>query len=185
MWPSPMRKTLVQNVSSNPIVTLRVDAAVGKADGTGSTISQGDGPTSTLGVPGWERLQKLIPPNGRAVAPEGALRSITLAYLARHLESDCLHTAAFVAAVDFADGTSWQQSWPQTEQMWKKSLPSGLAALCPQPPVQGMALRQLAGSGFLESVGQEALMNTSNQEAYAFICSVRRIQGKLMTVCPF
>jgi hypothetical protein len=99
---------LLRNVSDKPIRDFHVAADIGnpEADSHGQ-IGPAFATSTNSSSLDWPQ-ERAIPPNSDREAHEAILRTHTLAAWGGQLHSSCLHVAAIVLSVDFADGTRWQ-----------------------------------------------------------------------------
>ena len=138
--------------------------------------------------------ERAIPANSEGEAHENIFRSHLLAGWGVRLHSSCLHVAAIVLSVEFADGTAWQLENHADQEIWKHSLGSDSAKSCDHSPAMENALKEWGnGSAGNEEVGSSGNAGTGSPthldtgavQSYSVTCPLRNLSGKLVAICPW
>jgi len=175
---------VVKNVSDKPVSDFYVSAAIGNPEGdsrgeVGPAYATGSGMRSVLPE------ERPIPPNSEREAHETAFRSHYLAHWGAELHSTCLHVAAIVLSVKFADGTAWRLEGQQDQEIWKSSLPSDSTKGCDHSPAAEAALKDWDGPSGNAETGSPSHLPAGTVQSYSFACPLRNLDGKLVAVCPW
>ena len=177
---------VLRNVSNKQIHDFDVAADVGNpeagADGEiGPAFATGTNSTRL----DWPQ-ERAIPPNSEQEAHENTLRSHTLASWGGLLHSGCLHVAAIVFSVEFADGTTWRLENQKDQKIWRSSVRTDDTKSCDHSPAMQSALKEWDdGSAGNEETGSPTHLDTGTVQSYSVTCPLRRIAGGLVAVCPW
>lgn len=139
---------VVSNVSDKQIREFHVHATVGNPEestrieaGKEVALSLSDGSEHIY----WPD-ERAVPPNSQREAHEGVFKSHLLAAWGQRLHSNCLHVAAIVTSVEFADGTTWELESPKAQTTWKSSLDPDRTKSCKHSPEVENAPKTVVGS---------------------------------------
>lgn len=195
---SPLQITgfkLPNKVGDAPVVVLRNMSAKAISDfyvaadvGNPEPDSRGEiAPAITTGSSMrvyWPQ-ERAIPPNSQWEAHENILRSHTLAAWGGRLHSGCLHVAAIVTTVEFADGSRWDLGNLQSQEIWKSSLRSDSTKSCDHSPAMESALKEWDGPTGNAETGSSSHLDSRTVQSYSVACPLRNLGGKLVAVCPW
>jgi hypothetical protein len=178
---------LVFNASDKEVREFSIEAAVGNpAESarleTGEEVAVGIGNSSLHS--GWP-AEGSIPPNGHKEAHREIFRSHNLALWGQRLHSNCLHVAAIVTKVKFADGTTWELESPKAQTTWKSSLDADSTKSCKHSPEVENALKQWSGASGYVSTGSPSHADTGIVKSYSITCPLQMVGGTLTAVCPW
>ena len=185
---------VLRNVSNRQVRNFYIVADIGNPEAD----SHGDiGPawsTSTNSTRlDWPQ-ERAIPANSEREAHENELRSHTLAAWGGSLRTSCLHVAALVQSVEFADGTTWRLENHANQGIWKSSLRSDSTKSCDHSPAMESALKEWdhgspgseePGPAGYEETGSPVHLNTGTVQSYSVACPLRNLSGRLVAICPW
>jgi hypothetical protein len=184
---------VVRNVSSKNILEFTVQVVAGNPEER-STAGNASVPisrslpgltrSSFFFLPRW-RKEGSIPPGGEDETREHGLESVDFVTAARFLRSNCVHLLAMVDRVVFADGTDWKSSLSDEKlrQVWKESISPESLKSCANSPEVARLLEELRGESFNQGRSPTQI-ETAIVQHYSISCPLRRVQGKLLAVCP-
>jgi len=176
---------VLRNASSKQILGFHAAAAIGnpKADAR-HDAEQPITPNTNSSILDWP--EGPIPANSEREAPGKVLRSHLLAAWGGRLHSRCLHVAAIILSVEFTDGTTWRLENLQDRQIWKSSLDSDSTKTCgDHSSAVESALKEWDGASGYEETGSPIHLDASTVQSYSVTCQLRRLEGKLVAICPW
>jgi len=163
-------------VIGNPEADARHDTEQPLAIPTSSSSSNLDWPEGPMPP---------IPANSEREAHGKSLRSHLLAAWGGRLHSSCLHVAAIILRVEFADGTTWQLENLEDRQIWKSSLGSDSTKTCDHSSAVESALKEWDGASGYVQTGSPIHLDASTVQSYSVTCQLRSLEGKLVAICPW
>lgn len=182
----PLRVVL-QNVSPKQTTRFWIEVLIGDPAGKSGAVRAGAkelvGSNSNIPNLEWPE-ERVISPGSSGEVHETVFNPLHLAFQGSRVLSNCLHVAAVVSRVEFADGTVWEPDFFETRGLWKDSVPKGASSCVHRPQVEPL-LRRLEGAGYASPIGTPTKIDTSQRESYSFSCAVRRRGGRLLVICPF
>ena len=169
---------VLRNASSKQIVGFHVAAAIGNPE-----ADNAEQPIAISTNSDWP--EGPIPANSEREAHRMILRSHWLAAWGGRLYSSCLHVAAIIRSVEFADGTTWQLENLEDRQIWKSSLGSDSTKTCDHSSAVESALKEWDGASGYVQTGSPIHLDASTVQSYSVTCPLRSLEGKLVAICPW
>jgi hypothetical protein len=178
---------VVLNVSDKPIRQFYVHAAVGNPEES-ARIEAGEAVAISLSG-GSDHIywpgERAVPPNSQREAQAGTFKSHNLALWGQRLHSNCLHVAAIVTRVKFADGTSWELENFKDQIIWRSSLKTDSAKSCEHSPEIENALKRWSGAAGNASTGSLSHVDPGIVKSYSITCPLRITGSELAAICPW
>ena len=177
---------VLRNASNKQILGFHAAAAIGNPEVDNAEQPIATPSTSSSSNLDWpEGPIPPIPANSEREARGKILRSHLLAAWGGRLHSSCLHVAAFILSVEFADGTTWQLENLQDRQIWKSSLGSDSTKTCGHSFAVESALQEWDGASGYVQTGSPIHLDASTVQSYSVTCQLRSLEGKLVAICPW
>ena len=178
---------VVLNISDKEVREFGVEAAVGDPEES-ARVETGEmvaiGTKNGSGRIGWPQ-ERMVPPNNRREAHETIFEPHHLAAWGQRLHSNCLHVAAIVTRVKFADGTSWELENFKDQTIWRSSLKTDSAKSCGHSPEIENALKQWSGAAGNASTGSLSHVDPGIVKSYSITCPLRMTGSELAAICPW
>ncbi len=174
---------VVRNTADKPVSDFSLAVALGNP----APDSRGEmGPAYYTGGPtrDFRPSERQIPPNSERQVHQNGLHTHYLAHWGGELHSTCLHVAAIVSRVTFADGTNWELE-QNAQQTWKDSLQSDSTKGCDHSPAAEIALRDWDGASGNAETGSSSHLDSRTVQSYSVACPLRNLSGKLVAICPW
>jgi len=179
-------RLVLHSVSQKQIRHFSVEAAVGNPEES-ARVEAGEKVAveeMSSGDAFWPH-ERTVPQNGYREAHESELRSHNLVKWGQQLHSNCLHVAAIVTHVEFADGTRWESTTPRDQAMWKASLRDDSTKSCGHSSVVEDALKQWDWTAGYADMGTPSHQSTDMVQSYTIVCPLRMVGGRLTALCPW